>query len=66
MEEVLKRFRQEMDLQTDDTFRAEPTFAKLLYEDDRCWILLYSEDGNTVVNVIPRDADRRMESLEVA
>lgn len=66
MEEVLQRFQHEMDVQTEDTFRLEPTFATLLYEDNRCWILLYSEDGTKAVNVIPKNPDRRMETLEVA
>ncbi len=66
MNEVLRRFQEEMDVQTDGTFRVEPTFATVLFEDRKCWILLYTEDGTKAINVIYKDQNRVMDTLEVA
>lgn len=58
-----ERIQKEFDRQTGGDFQLDENAMTLLKEEEDCWIVLY-KDGNRVINVVYKDIDKRMESLE--
>lgn len=65
MNDMLKRFQDEMDVQTGGGFPVDANAVTMIFEDDACWIMLY-RDGNKVIDVIYKDPNRVMDCLEIA
>jgi hypothetical protein len=65
--DAMRRFQEELNLQMGGSqdYTAELSFATLLHEDERCWIILY-EDSTRVLDVVYKDPGRRMESQELS
>jgi hypothetical protein len=60
-----ERYLAECEAQMGDSFIFDPDCARVIYENDHMWLILYTE-GHNVLNVVYKDPEIGMESVELA